>query len=303
MEDRVRDFLRDHKGYLKTSNIKIAKRLDLFPITKDTLEVVGKIKKKLRNRSVKEFTTVYQVNQELRDTFSVPVQHYMDDPRNLEPVELFNKRVMVIGDLHAPFIKKGYLEHCKNMYDKYECDTVVFIGDVVDNHYPSYHETDANGMGGATELQTAINSIRTWAKVFPEAYVTIGNHDRLIMRRAQTSNVPRQWIRTYKEVLETPGWVFLETLTIDDINYNHGEGSTARTKAKNNLESTVQGHLHSQAYIEYFVGRKRKIFAMQVGCGIEDNAYSMAYGKNHKKSVISAAVVIHGTPYLELMEL
>ena len=35
----------------------------------------------------------------------------------------------------------------------------------------------------------------------------IGNHDRLIMRKATTSNIPRQWVRTYKDVLETPGWI------------------------------------------------------------------------------------------------
>ena len=57
-------------------------------------------------------------------------------------------RVLVIGDLHEPFCLDSYLKHCKDVYSKYNCNRVVFIGDVIDNHYSSYHETNADGMGG-----------------------------------------------------------------------------------------------------------------------------------------------------------
>ena len=43
-------------------------------------------------------------------------------------------RVLVIGDLHEPFCLDGYLEHCQETYAKYNCNRVVFIGDVIDNH-------------------------------------------------------------------------------------------------------------------------------------------------------------------------
>jgi hypothetical protein len=42
-------------------------------------------------------------------------------------------RVMVIFDLHAPFIKYGYLDFCKSIYQKYNCNQVVLIGDIIDN--------------------------------------------------------------------------------------------------------------------------------------------------------------------------
>jgi hypothetical protein len=92
-------------------------------------------------------------------------------------------RVLVIGDLHEPFSLEGYLGFCKEIYAKYNCNQVVFIGDVIDNHYSSYHETDADGMGGGEELDLAISNIARWYKAFPFADVTIGNHDRLVMRR------------------------------------------------------------------------------------------------------------------------
>ena len=251
-----------------------------------------------------EFSTRREINKQLKETFNeTPEQHYMDDATNLRAIKLYDKRVLVIGDLHAPFILDGYLEHCMDMYTKWDCDTVVFIGDVIDNHYSSYHETSPNGLGGVQELERAINDLKPWYEAFPEAYVMIGNHDRLIMRKATTSNIPRQWVRTYKDVLETPGWIFTESMEIDDVMYIHGEGGTAKNKAKNDLQSHVQGHLHSQAYIEFLVGNKRKVFGMQVGCGVDNSSYAMAYGKHFRKPIISCGIIIDANPYLELMEL
>ena len=75
-------------------------------------------------------------------------------------LNLTNKenRVLVIGDLHEPFCLDGYLEFCKEQYAKYNCNRVVFIGDIIDSHYSSYHESDADGMGGKAELDLAITT-------------------------------------------------------------------------------------------------------------------------------------------------
>ena len=67
------------------------------------------------------------------------------------------------------------------------------------------------------------------------------------------------------------------------MQYIHGEAGTARTKSKADMQSTVQGHLHTQAYTEYTVGRRFKIFGTQVGCGIDFSSYAMAYAKSGKK--------------------
>ena len=42
-------------------------------------------------------------------------------------------RVLVIGDLHEPFCLDEYLAHCQEVYAKYNCNKVIFIGDVIDN--------------------------------------------------------------------------------------------------------------------------------------------------------------------------
>ena len=125
---------------------------------------------------------------------------------NFEYFNSGDNRVLVIGDIHAPFDLDGYLDHCIETYERYNCNKVVFIGDVIDNHYSSYHETDANGMGGGEELKFAIKKLAPYYKAFPEAVVLWGNHDRLIMRKAQTSGLPAEWLRDISEVLQTPKW-------------------------------------------------------------------------------------------------
>lgn len=209
-------------------------------------------------------------------------------------------RVLVIGDLHEPFCLDKYLDFCVDTYNKFNCNKVVFIGDVIDNHYSSYHETDANGMGGSDELQFAIKRLRRWYKAFPNATVTLGNHDRMIMRKAQTGGIPKEWIKSYNEVLEVPNWKFVPEIEIDGVLYVHGEGGNARTKCKKDLQSLVQGHLHTQLYCEYTVGRNNRVFGMQVGCGIDFNQYAFAYAKAGLKPAIGCGVVIGGKEALAI---
>jgi predicted phosphodiesterase len=39
-------------------------------------------------------------------------------------------RVLVFGDTHIPFMRKGYVEFLKSVYKKYRCDKVVCVGDL-----------------------------------------------------------------------------------------------------------------------------------------------------------------------------
>jgi len=203
-------------------------------------------------------------------------------------------RVLCIGDLHEPFCLDDYLDHCKYIYAKHNCNRVVFIGDVIDNHYSSYHDTDPNGLGGGQELEHAIKRLKRWYKAFPDADVTIGNHDRLIRRKAFTGGIPKEWIKEYSEVLNVPKWNFTDRVIIDGVQYIHGESGRASKKAKDDMMSTVQGHRHTEMFTEFVVGANFKIFGCAVGCGIDHESYAMAYGKNFKKPAIGCAVIFGG---------
>ncbi|QDP64601.1 MAG: hypothetical protein GOVbin2006_12 [Prokaryotic dsDNA virus sp.] len=212
------------------------------------------------------------------------------------------RNVLVIGDLHEPFCLDEYLDWCKKQYDLFQCNQVIFIGDIIDNHYSSYHETSADGMGGADELELSIKRIARWYKVFPDATVIIGNHDRMIMRKSQTSAIPSKWIKSYQEVLEVPNWIFTERYEQDNVQYIHGEGGQAYNKCRADLMNTVQGHMHTLAGCQHFVGRKYRVFGLQVGCGIDFSSYAMAYAKYGKKPAIGCGVVLeNGTLPINLL--
>jgi hypothetical protein len=221
---------------------------------------------------------------------------------NLIKVE---NRVLCIGDLHEPFCLDGYLEFCIETYANHNLNRVVFIGDIIDSHYSSYHESDADGLGGKAELELAITKLAKWYKAFPDADVTLGNHDRIIIRKAQSSNIPSKWIKEFKDVLETPNWRFVTDVYIDGVRYVHGDkSSAAKTAAKRDMVSTVSGHFHTQMYVEWFFGKYAALFGMQTGCGIDSSSYAMGYMQGGKKEAIGVGIVIGGhTAFNVKMEL
>jgi hypothetical protein len=220
------------------------------------------------------------------------------------------KNVLVVGDLHAPFIRKGYLEHCMRVRDKYRCNHTIFIGDIVDNHYSSFHATDPGGMGGDDELDYAIERLDAWHQEFPDADVILGNHDKIVLRKIFKEGVSKRWIRRFSDVLEVPSWQFVEGIEYDNVKYTHGlKGGAvngAMTKAKNRGKSLVQGHWHSRSYVRWHVTDNDRIFAMQVGCGVDEDAYAMAYNEDPmERWILSCGVVLeNGTlPIVEPMKL
>ncbi len=213
--------------------------------------------------------------------------------------------ILVIGDLHAPFIKRGYLEFCKEIYKKYNCDGVIFIGDLIDNHFSSFHDTDPDGHGAAEELRLAKEQISEWYNEFPNAKVCVGNHDLIPIRKSFNSGLSKLWIKSISEVLNTPTWEYAEEFIINEVMYVHGTGRKAAARMVADFTSVVQGHYHSESYITYSVGKYKKMFAMQIGCGVNDKSYAMAYGKHFDKMHINCGIVLEGgkLPVLEYMEL
>lgn len=228
----------------------------------------------------------------------IHLQNRVERKRNTE-------RILVIGDLHQPFTLDGYLEFCLYVQKKYQTTHTIFIGDIVDSHASSFHDSDVDGMSAGTELDKAIEKLEPWVEAFPVADVTIGNHCRIVSRKAQASGISQRWLRSYADVLGAPGWEFRDEFIYDGVKYVHGEQGSARARARKDLISTVQGHRHSEAYIEHMVGETFHIFGMQVGCGVDRRAYAFAYAKAGNKPSISVGVVLdHGTlPIVEMARL
>lgn len=213
------------------------------------------------------------------------------------------KNILVVGDLHAPFILPQYLDFCRKQQDIFQCSSVVFIGDLVDNHAISYHEKEANGLGALSELEQAVEQLQKWYKAFPEANIVLGNHDLLFARKVNTAGLPSKIIKSFTDIIEAPrGWKFHDNFVANNVLFVHGTGlseKTIRNKALEEQKSIVMGHLHTSAGVEHFTQR---LWGMRVGCGIDNNAYAFNYNKlNTKKPVISCGVVAGHLPIVSTL--
>jgi hypothetical protein len=215
--------------------------------------------------------------------------------------------VIFIPDLHAPFIKKGVLEFCKEMQHKYDCGTVIFAGDIVDGHAWSYHEHDPDGMSVGHELAAAREQLKPWFKAFPNAISLMGNHDLLIQRKARTIGLSKEFIKGFGDVIGAPKtWEFKLEHLKDNVLYKHGNVGNAFKVAQQSRISTCQGHFHAETSVQWSVSEKDAIFGLQVGWGADRDSYAFDYGKPFaKKPIISCGLILDKgtTPIVKLMKL
>ena len=215
-------------------------------------------------------------------------------------------RILVVGDLHCPAEHPAYLQFCQDLYDQWDCNQVVFIGDIVDHHAISFHAANPHCPGPEDEFKLAKESIHKWYDVFPEAKVCLGNHDLRILRLAESVKIPARYIKDHSQTWDTPGWEWDYDFLMDNVIYFHGEGVSGIHPAWNainkKMKSVVMGHCHSRAGVKLMTTRHERFFGMDTGCGICPDAWQFAYGKNHLvRPAIAAGVVIDGHPYSEFM--
>ena len=122
-----------------------------------------------------------------------------------------------------------------------------------------------------------------WYETFPEVTWITGNHDNIPQRRVQAAGLSKRILR--ENIYRTPaGWKSREYAIVDDVRYSHGIGS-AGVNGHRNLAiakgmSVVMGHCHSFAGVSSIASEFMLKFGMNVGCGIDIESYSMAYGKD-----------------------
>lgn len=287
-QNKICEWLLSKPGYIKNSAEVVQSALFSSDIGVFTIKDIKEALKEARKSVKKPKKSAFRKKQESSYTTNIITNPNLD-----------TKNVLVIGDTHAPFIKEGYLEHNIKLQKDYKCGTIVHIGDVIDNSYSSFHETNPDGHGAATELDMAIEVLQPWFKAFPNAKVCLGNHDLIINRKAFSAGLSKRWIRGLGEVLKAPNWDFDLEHIIHNVLYTHGTGTSganaAYNKALHKRISTVQGHLHTEASVRYNTSKIDKIFGMQVGCGVDEDEYAFDYARpNSRKFIISSGVVLNG---------
>ncbi len=218
--------------------------------------------------------------------------------------KLIKKSILVISDLHAPYNHPDSVRFLKAVKAKYRPDKVVCIGDEVDFHDLSYHESNPDLDSAGTELAKAIKNLRPIYRLFPQCTVIESNHGSMVLRKALTAGIPRKAIQSYNSILEAPiGWVWeFDTIVqtpLGPVYFCHGKSPTPGKLASQYGMSTVQGHYHEKAQINYISTPEKLMYDVHTGCLADDKSLALGYNKvNPKRPIVSVVVIINGIPQI-----
>ena len=208
------------------------------------------------------------------------------------------RNIGVIADTHAPFTHPAYLDFCSEVFERYNVETVIHIGDEIDHHANSFHEKDPDGHSSGKEAELAQKEMDRWFARFPNVYVCIGNHTARIYRKAQAGGLSKRFLRSYEETWGAPeGWQWAMFWQFHGVMFTHGTGSSGKTahrlRAEKNRQPTVIGHVHSHAGADYLASHRDIIWGMNVGCGINIESYAFEYGKDFPdRPLLSCGLVL-----------
>ena len=163
-----------------------------------------------------------------------------------------NQSVLVISDLHIPYHHKQSFDFLIALKEKYKPDLIVNIGDELDQHAISMHDSNPDLPSAGDELRMSRTYILQLEKIFPEMTLVDSNHSSLVYRRALKYGLPRDYLRSYNEFLGVgKGWQWVEdlTVTLSDGSrcfFTHGMSADILKLSMQMGKHCVQGHYHSK---------------------------------------------------------
>jgi len=220
------------------------------------------------------------------------------------------KKVMVIGDMHIPYHHKSSMAFLRALKKKYKgFDLVVNIGDELDQHAISMHDSDPDLPSAGDELVLAKKHVNELEKIFPDMTLVDSNHSSLVYRRALKYGLPKAYLKHYNEFLGVSPtrwkWVQDLTVTLNDGSrcfFTHGMSANVLQIAQKYGMHTVQGHYHSKASIQYFSNPDKLVWGAQTGCLTNQDSLAFSYAKNFKdRFIMSSLVIVDGQPRIHPM--
>jgi 3',5'-cyclic AMP phosphodiesterase CpdA len=220
------------------------------------------------------------------------------------------ENTIIISDTHAPYHHKDTLRFIDAIVDTYGIVDAKHTGDIVDNHFSSFHDIEYGTYSAVEEHKRACSFIKELEDRFPELIVVLGNHDILTERKAIKGNIQREHIKDYNARYYTPGWQFLEYDYFRINKYNncllrHSISSSTLNNAKQYSHCSIQGHHHGSYGIEYFSDTETLRWAMTVGCLVDSHSPAFNYARSSvlKRQIIGCGGIINDIPVLFPMQL
>lgn len=212
-----------------------------------------------------------------------------------------NRVILCLSDMHMPYQHRDTVEFLRAVKAKYNPDRIVCVGDEVDHHAMSFHDSDPDLMSAGDELEAAIKALSPLYKLFPNMDLIDSNHGSMAYRKGKAHGIPRKYIKGYNEVLRAPkGWNWYMDLTVTasdgkDIYFHHGLSKDVMKVVNQRGVCVVQGHYHTEFRIGYSGNPNALLWGMNVGCSIDSDSYAFAYDRtNLGRPVIGHGIIING---------
>lgn len=222
--------------------------------------------------------------------------------------KVFNS-ILVISDMHHPYSHPDTVKFLKALNSKHKFDKVVCIGDEVDFHALSFHDSNPDLASAGDELNNAIREISPLYKIFPKVDVVESNHGSMVLRKGLAGGIPRAALKSYNEVLGAPsGWVWKFDVKVNtplgQVYFCHGKSGSAGRLASQYGMSCVQGHYHEKAQITYISTPEKLMFDAHTGCLADDKSLALGYNKiNPRRPIVSVLLILNGIPQIMPMVL
>jgi len=199
------------------------------------------------------------------------------------------ENLLVITDPQAPFHHPHAVDFIRAKYKEHKCDTVVCIGDELDNKYLKYLSIN----DPMTARQQHMYAIRTFFRPlfesFPRMWIVNSNHvaERLSNAAAKVM-IPDLMLKSVKEYLRAPpDWLWEDSWIFDGVKFEHGDrfgGKYAHVQALGSAwGSIIIGH-HPIQGVEYVMKNGVLYFGACGGSMTRDaNKERMAFGLTYSK--------------------
>lgn len=251
----------------------------------------------------KSWTEVYSKFPEVSMS---TIRHWINKQPEYTVQKQKEEVVGVIGDLHIPFVHPNYLAFLQDTFKKFKVTRVVSIGDVFDHYSYSRFVKKPIAMTARQEKELAIEQIKPYVKAFPKLDLCLGNHDTRLIERVEEFGIDDEIIKDFKDIYHLPkGWTIYDEyenyLIIDEVLYIHGSAYGGKDGAKqaalNEQMSVAMGHAHGFAGLFPVANKRKLMFGLNAGCGIDPGAYSFAYNKKDKFRPLLGCGIVFSSSY------
>lgn len=215
-----------------------------------------------------------------------------------------HKKILVVSDMHLPYQHKDSIKFLKEIKKQFKPDTTISIGDLLDQHALSFHDSSPELYSAGHELDKAKEYVKELESVFPKLIEVDSNHSSMIYRRALKHGLPRAYLKDYGDFLETKKWKWVDDLTLTMSNgqrcfFTHGRSADVLKVSQTMGMSAVQGHYHTKFVISWWANPDNLFFGMNVGCLIDQKSMAFNYAKNFRtRFIIGCGIIIDGIPRL-----